>query len=92
MRRRCLTLDVCTSRRFAGNPFAVVLDAAGRNGTGMHWIARECNLAETVCVLPRRKRAIERGYASADRPRMSEAVTSDNGDLALMYSVTCGRQ
>jgi predicted PhzF superfamily epimerase YddE/YHI9 len=27
MRRRFLTLDVCTSRRFAGHPLAVVLDA-----------------------------------------------------------------
>ena len=27
MRRRVLTLNVCTNRRFAGNPLAVVLDS-----------------------------------------------------------------
>ena len=29
MRRRFVTLDVFTERRFAGNPLAVVLDADG---------------------------------------------------------------
>jgi trans-2,3-dihydro-3-hydroxyanthranilate isomerase len=52
MRRRLLTLDVCTSRRCAGHPPAAVLDAEGLNGTVMHWIAREFHLAETIGVLP----------------------------------------
>ena len=52
MRRRVLILDVCTSRRCAGHPPAVVLEAEGRNGTGMHGIASECPLAETGGVLP----------------------------------------
>jgi|SRR5579863_3140645 len=52
MRRRFVTLDVFTSRRFAGNPLAVVLDPEGLDGTVMQTIAREFNLAETVFVLP----------------------------------------
>jgi trans-2,3-dihydro-3-hydroxyanthranilate isomerase len=52
MRRRFVTLDVFTSRRFAGNPLAVVLDAERLEGTVMQAIAREFNLAETVFVLP----------------------------------------
>ncbi|HTW51677.1 MAG TPA: PhzF family phenazine biosynthesis protein [Stellaceae bacterium] len=52
MRRRFVTLDVFTSRRFAGNPLAVVLDAEGLETEAMQAIAREFNLAETVLVLP----------------------------------------
>jgi trans-2,3-dihydro-3-hydroxyanthranilate isomerase len=52
MRRRFVTLDVFTGRRFAGNPLAVVLDAEGLDGKAMQAIAREFNLAETVFVLP----------------------------------------
>jgi trans-2,3-dihydro-3-hydroxyanthranilate isomerase len=52
MRRRFITLDVFTSRRFAGNPLAVLLDAEGLDGVVMQTIAREFNLAETVFVLP----------------------------------------
>ena len=52
MRRRFVTLDVFTNRRFAGNPLAVVLDAEGLDGAVMQAIAREFNLAETVFVLP----------------------------------------
>jgi trans-2,3-dihydro-3-hydroxyanthranilate isomerase len=51
MRRRFVTLDVFTSRRFAGNPLAVVLDARGLDGGAMQAIAREFNLSETVFVL-----------------------------------------
>ena len=51
MRRRWLIRDVCTRRRGAGHPPAVVLDAEGRNGTGMHGIACACPLAETGGVL-----------------------------------------
>jgi trans-2,3-dihydro-3-hydroxyanthranilate isomerase len=52
MRRRFVTLDVFTSRRFAGNPLAVVLDAEGLNDATLQTIAREFNLSETVFVFP----------------------------------------
>jgi trans-2,3-dihydro-3-hydroxyanthranilate isomerase len=52
MKRRFVTLDVFTDRRFAGNPLAVVLDAAGLETATMQAIAREFNLSETVFVLP----------------------------------------
>jgi trans-2,3-dihydro-3-hydroxyanthranilate isomerase len=52
MRRHFITLDVFTSRRFHGNPLAVVLDGEGLEGDSMQAIAREFNLAETVFVLP----------------------------------------
>jgi trans-2,3-dihydro-3-hydroxyanthranilate isomerase len=52
MRRRFITLDVFTSRRFAGNPLAVVLDGEGLDAAVMQTVAREFNLAETVFVLP----------------------------------------
>ncbi len=52
MKRRFVTLDVFTSRRFAGNPLAVVLDAEGLDTGAMQAVAREFNLSETVFVLP----------------------------------------
>src|SRR5690349_4128530 len=52
MKRRFLTLDVFTRKRFAGNPLAVVLDADGLDGEAMQAIAREFNHPETVFVLP----------------------------------------
>jgi len=52
MRRRFVTLDVFTGRRFAGNPLAVLFEAQGLDGEAMQMIAREFNLAETVFVLP----------------------------------------
>jgi trans-2,3-dihydro-3-hydroxyanthranilate isomerase len=52
MKRRFVTLDVFTERRFAGNPLAVVLDPAGLDTDGMQAIAREFNLSETVFVWP----------------------------------------
>jgi trans-2,3-dihydro-3-hydroxyanthranilate isomerase len=52
LRRRFVTLDVFTSRRFAGNPLAVVLDAQSLEDAAMQAIAREFNLSETVFVLP----------------------------------------
>jgi trans-2,3-dihydro-3-hydroxyanthranilate isomerase len=52
MRRRFVTLDVFTDRRFAGNPLAVVLDADGLETPAMQAIAREFNHPETVFVLP----------------------------------------
>jgi trans-2,3-dihydro-3-hydroxyanthranilate isomerase len=55
MRRRFTTLDVFTTKRFAGNPLAVVLDAEGLSGEAMQMIAREFNLSETVFVVPPEK-------------------------------------
>ena len=52
MRRRFFTLDVFTTRRFAGNPLAVVLEPGGLDDALMQAIAREYNLPETVFVFP----------------------------------------
>jgi trans-2,3-dihydro-3-hydroxyanthranilate isomerase len=52
MRRRFVTLDVFTGKRFAGNPLAVVLDPDGLDTAAMQTIAREFNLSETVFVFP----------------------------------------
>jgi trans-2,3-dihydro-3-hydroxyanthranilate isomerase len=52
MRRRFVTLDVFTTKRFAGNPLAVVLDPDGLDAAAMQSIAREFNLSETVFVVP----------------------------------------
>src|SRR4029079_19077999 len=52
MRRRFVTLDVFTNKRFAGNPLAVVLDPDGLDTAAMQAIAREFNLSETVFVFP----------------------------------------
>jgi trans-2,3-dihydro-3-hydroxyanthranilate isomerase len=57
MRRRFVTLDVFTERRFAGNPLAVVLEAEGLDTAAMQAIAREFNHPETVFVLPPRNAA-----------------------------------
>jgi trans-2,3-dihydro-3-hydroxyanthranilate isomerase len=50
MRRRFVTLDVFTDRRFAGNPLAVVLEAGELATETMQSIAREFNHPETVFV------------------------------------------
>jgi len=52
MRRRFVTLDVFTGKRFAGNPLAVVLEPEGLDTAAMQRIAREFNLSETVFVQP----------------------------------------
>jgi trans-2,3-dihydro-3-hydroxyanthranilate isomerase len=52
MSRLYVVLDVFTDRSLAGNPLAVVLDAAGLDTAGMQAIAREFNLSETVFLLP----------------------------------------
>src|SRR5881227_4105953 len=52
MRRRFVTLDVFTEKRFAGNPLAVVLEPDGLDTAMMQAIAREFNLSETVFVQP----------------------------------------
>jgi trans-2,3-dihydro-3-hydroxyanthranilate isomerase len=57
VRRRFVTLDVFTARRFAGNPLAVVLDAQSLEDAAMQAIAREFNLSETVFVSPPQDRS-----------------------------------
>ena len=52
MRRRFVTLDVFTGRRFAGNPLAVVLEPERLDVTAMQAIAREFGHPETVFVFP----------------------------------------
>jgi len=52
MRRRYVTLDVFTLKRFSGNPLAVVFDSKGLDTVAMQIIAREFNYPETVFVLP----------------------------------------
>ena len=52
MRRRFVTLDVFTAKRFAGNPLAVVLEPDDLDTAAMQAIAREFNLSETVFVQP----------------------------------------
>ena len=46
------TCDVFTNRAFAGNPLAVIPEAAGLNTRQMQAIASEFNLSETVFMLP----------------------------------------
>ena len=45
------TLDVFTSKKFGGNPLAVVLDADALSDAQMQTIAREFNLSETIFVM-----------------------------------------
>lgn len=52
MAREFQTLDVFTTRRFSGNPLAVVENAQGLDGETMQTIAREFNLSETVFLMP----------------------------------------
>jgi trans-2,3-dihydro-3-hydroxyanthranilate isomerase len=68
MRRRFVTLDVFTKKRFAGNPLAVVLESDGLEKADMQAIAREFNLAETVFVMTpadQRNRAMLRIFTPA---------------------------
>jgi trans-2,3-dihydro-3-hydroxyanthranilate isomerase len=51
MKLNFATLDVFTTRRFAGNSLGVVFDADGIDGATMQVIAREFNHPETVFVL-----------------------------------------
>jgi trans-2,3-dihydro-3-hydroxyanthranilate isomerase len=52
MPRPYAVLDVFTDTALAGNPLAVVLDAAGIDDERMQAIAAEFNLSETVFVFP----------------------------------------
>ena len=44
-------LDVFTTKRFEGNPLAVVLNADDMSGEAMQRVAREFNLSETIFVM-----------------------------------------
>jgi trans-2,3-dihydro-3-hydroxyanthranilate isomerase len=50
MRLPFFTVDVFTTRRFAGNPLAIVEDADSLSTAQMQRIAREFNLSETIFV------------------------------------------
>jgi trans-2,3-dihydro-3-hydroxyanthranilate isomerase len=50
MEHRFYTLDVFTTKRFEGNPLAVITDGDGLSNDEMLAIAREMNLSETVFV------------------------------------------
>jgi trans-2,3-dihydro-3-hydroxyanthranilate isomerase len=50
MERRFYTLDVFTTKRFEGNPLAVITDGDGLSESAMQAVAREMNLSETVFV------------------------------------------
>lgn len=52
MTRKFYTLDVFTTKPFAGNPLAVVLDCEDLDDATMQTIASEFNLSETVFVSP----------------------------------------
>lgn len=52
MPRRYRLLDVFTDRALAGNPLAIVLDAADLVAADLQAIAAEFNLSETVFLLP----------------------------------------
>lgn len=56
-RIRILQIDAFTSKPFAGNPAAVVLDAAGLSDAKMQAIAKEMNLSETAFLTPSAKGA-----------------------------------
>jgi trans-2,3-dihydro-3-hydroxyanthranilate isomerase len=61
MKRRLYTLDVFTSKPFAGNPLAVITDGDGISPSRMQAVAREMNLSETVFVQrPTNNRALAR--------------------------------
>jgi trans-2,3-dihydro-3-hydroxyanthranilate isomerase len=61
MNRRLYTLDVFTTKPFAGNPLAVIIDGDGLSTAKMQSIAREMNLSETVFVQrPTNNRALAR--------------------------------
>jgi trans-2,3-dihydro-3-hydroxyanthranilate isomerase len=51
MKLEFYTLDVFTSRRFGGNPLAVVLGADALSTEQMQVICREFNLSETIFVM-----------------------------------------
>jgi trans-2,3-dihydro-3-hydroxyanthranilate isomerase len=61
MKRRLYTLDVFTTKPYAGNPLAVITDGDGLSPAVMQSIAREMNLSETVFVQkPTNNRALAR--------------------------------
>ena len=69
MRRHFITLDVFTSRRFAGNPLAVVLDGEGLEGDSMQRSRANSILPRPFSFYRRRIRRIGRACASSRPPR-----------------------
>ena len=96
MQRRFATLDVFTDRRFAGNPLAVVLDAAGLDTAAMQAVAREFNHPETVFVLPpqdTRHRARLRIFTPArELPFAGHPTVGTAVLLALQDGAPAGRE
>jgi trans-2,3-dihydro-3-hydroxyanthranilate isomerase len=61
VKRRYYTLDVFTTKPYAGNPLAVITDGDGLSRARMQEVAREMNLSETVFVQrPTDNRALAR--------------------------------
>jgi trans-2,3-dihydro-3-hydroxyanthranilate isomerase len=93
MRYRFLTADVFTSRRFCGNPLAVLPDARGLTSEQMLAVTREFNYSESVFVLPpenpahtRRVRIFTPGaeVPFAGHPTVGAAhVLAASGEIAL---------
>ncbi len=93
MRHRYHTVDVFTTRRFGGNPLAVLVDASGLDDAQMQAIAAEFNYSETTFVLPpedpantRRVRIFTPSYEMpfAGHPNVGTAfVLAANGIVAL---------
>jgi len=83
MKRRLYTLDVFTSKRFNGNPLAVVLDAEGLDDSRMQAIAAENNLAETAFFVPQGKGYLLRWFTPT-----VEVELCGHATLASGYVVT----
>lgn len=58
MKRRFVTLDVFTNRRFTGNPLAIVLDSKELDTNAMQTIASEFNLSETVFLISNQEEGV----------------------------------
>ena len=99
MRRRFVTLDVFTDKRFAGNPLAVVLEPDGLDTAAMQTIAREFNLSETVFVQPpaehgasRQAAHLHAGVANCRSPgirRSARPCCSDGSTAERSRATSC---
>ncbi len=96
--KRFFIVDVFTSRKFAGNPLAVVIDGRGLSSAAMQSIAREFNFSETTFVLParncdcaRRVRILtpRREIPLAGHPTIGTSwILASRGDIALDGNAT----
>ena len=89
MERRFHTLDVFTTKRFEGNPLAVVTDGDGLSNDMMQAIACEMNLSETVFV---QKPTDDRALARLARSRRNSSASSCFPMIAdaMKYDVAIG--